>query len=107
MGVGSHNELNRQGKVVVMRGVSYLTSVLRVQFPPLCLLTDLGRFQATLMYLYTDEIDFAPFGSKANRELRKPELLSKADDTIPKPSPKSIYRVADMVRATSMEMVTN
>ena len=73
----------------------------------LALLTDLGRFQAIVMYLYTDEIDFAPFGSKANRELRKPELLSTAEDTIPRPSPKSIYRVADMVRATNMRMIAN
>ena len=49
------------------------------------------------MYLYTDEIDFAPFGSKANRELRIPELVSGEADTIPRPSPKSIYRIADMV----------
>ena len=50
------------------------------------------------MYLYTDEIDFAPFGSKANRELRIPELVSGEVDTIPRPSPKSVYRIADMVR---------
>ncbi|KAF9779444.1 hypothetical protein BJ322DRAFT_1167329 [Thelephora terrestris] len=73
-----HNELNHQGKVVVLRGVSYLT------------------FQAIVMYLYTGEIDFAPFGSKANRELRTPEFLSTEEDTIPRPSPKSIYRIADM-----------
>jgi len=48
------------------------------------------------MYLYTDEIDFAPFGSKANRELRIPELVSGETDTIPRPSPKSIYRIADI-----------
>ena len=107
VGEGSHDELGRHGKVVVIRGISYLTSV-RMLFPSvLALLTDLGRFQAIVMYLYTDEIDFAPFGSKANRELRKPELLSTAEDTIPRPSPKSIYRVADMVRATSMRMIAN
>jgi hypothetical protein len=50
------------------------------------------------MYLYTDEIDFAPFGSRANREQRIPELASGDADTIPRPSPKSIYRIADMVR---------
>ena len=50
------------------------------------------------MYLYTGEIDFAPFGSKANRELRIPELMSGEADTIPRPSPKSIYRIADLVR---------
>ena len=50
------------------------------------------------MYLYTDEIDFAPFGSRVSRELRIPELASGNADTIPRPSPKSIYRIADMVR---------
>jgi hypothetical protein len=50
------------------------------------------------MYLYTDEIDFAPFGSRVSRELRIPELASGNVDTIPRPSPKSIYRIADMVR---------
>jgi hypothetical protein len=53
------------------------------------------------MYLYTDEIDFAPFGSRTNRELRIPELASGNADTIPRPSPKSIYRIADMVRVNN------
>ena len=39
------------------------------------------------MYLYTDEIDFAPFGSKANRQLRIPELVSREAGAIPRPSP--------------------
>ena len=59
------------------------------------------------MYLYTGEIDFAPFGSKANRELRTPELLSKEEDTIPRPSPKSIYRIADMVGAENAAAIAN
>jgi hypothetical protein len=59
------------------------------------------------MHLYTGEIDFAPFGSKANRELRTPELLSTEEDTIPRPSPKSIYRAADMVGAKTMMIFTN
>ena len=53
------------------------------------------------MYLYTDEIDFAPFGSRVNRELRIPELVSEEADTIPRPSPKSVYRIADMVRVNN------
>ena len=59
------------------------------------------------MYLYTGEIDFAPFGSKANHELRTPELLSTGEGTIPRPSPKSVYRVADMVRATNLVEIAN
>ena len=105
-GAGFRDELDRQGKVVVLRGVSYLTLV-TVDFPSPYLLTDLGRFQALVMYLYTGEIDFAPFGSKSNRELRTPELLSTAEDTIPRPSPKSIYRIADMVSATTVATIAN
>ena len=103
---GFRNELNRQGKVVVLRGVSYLTSV-RVLFSLLYFLTRLGSFRAIIMYLYTGEIDFAPFGSKANRELRSLELLSTEEDTIPRPSPKSIYRIADMVRANHQTTITS
>ena len=96
---GSRNELDHQGKVVVLRSVPYLTSV-KVLFYLLHLpLTEpFDRFRAVVMYLYTGEIDFAPFGSKENRELRAPELLPKEEGTIPRPSPKSIYRIADMVR---------
>ena len=103
---GFRNELNHQGKVVVLRGVSYLTSV-RASFPLLHLLTRFCSFRAIVMYLYTGEIDFAPFGSKANRELRAPELLSTEEAAIPRPSPKSIYRIADMVRAKDTTTITN
>ena len=105
---GSRNELDHRGKVVILRGVPYLTSV-KVLFSLLYLpLTEpFGRFRAIVMYLYTGEIDFAPFGSKENRELRAPELLSKEEGTVPRPSPKSIYRVADMVRARDAWTITN
>ena len=103
---GFRNELNHQGKVVVLRGVSYLTSV-GALFPLLHLLTKLCSFRAIVMYLYTGEIDFAPFGSKANRELRTPELLSPEEDIIPRPSPKSIYRIADMARTRNTIAITN
>ena len=59
------------------------------------------------MYLYTGEIDFAPFGSKANRELRTPGLLATVEETIPKPSPKSIHRIAGMVSATNVATIAN
>lgn len=52
-------------------------------------------FQAFLMYLYTDVIEFAPFGSKENRKSRSTEIVDPSDDKIPRPSPKSIYRLAD------------
>jgi len=49
------------------------------------------------MYLYTDAIEFAPFGSKENRRSRSAEIVTPSDDKIPRPSPKSIYRLADKV----------
>jgi hypothetical protein len=49
------------------------------------------------MYLYTDEIEFAPFGSEENRRSRSAEIASRSNDRFPRPSPKSIYRLADKV----------
>ena len=106
LGEGFYNELNRQGKVVVLRDVSYLTSV-TVDFPSPYLLTNLGRFQALVMYLYTSEIDFRPVGPRPYRELHAPGLSSEEEDTIPRPSPKSIYRIADMVRTTNVAIIAN
>jgi len=56
----------------------------------------LDRFQALLRYLYTDEIEFAPWGSAERREARAREKISWSYG-IPRPSPKSIYRLADKV----------
>ena len=50
------------------------------------------------MYLYTDTIEFAPFGSEENRRLRSEEIVTPSDDRALRPSPKSIYRLADKVR---------
>ena len=50
------------------------------------------------MYLYTNTMEFAPFGSEENRRSRSAEFVVPSDDKIPKPSPKSIYRFADKVR---------
>ena len=47
------------------------------------------------MYLYTDAIDFAPFGSEENRRSRSTEIANPSEDKVPRPSPKSIYRLAD------------
>ena len=55
-----------------------------------------NRFQALLRYLYTNEIEFAPWGSA---ERRKARILEETSELygIPKPSPKSVYRLADKV----------
>ena len=55
-----------------------------------------SRFQALLRYLYTNEIEFAPWGSAERRKARTLETASESYG-IPKPSPKSIYRLADKV----------
>ena len=54
------------------------------------------------MYLYTDVIEFAPFGSDENRRSRRAEVVKSSDDKIPRPSPKSIYRLADKVCTPSL-----
>jgi hypothetical protein len=54
------------------------------------------RFQALLRYLYTNEIEFAPWGSTERRKARSLEKISESYG-IPKPSPKSVYRLADKV----------
>jgi len=57
------------------------------------------RFQAFLLYLYTGYIEFAPYGSEENRKWRAAEISSISEDSIPRPSPKSTYRLADKVSA--------
>ena len=54
------------------------------------------------MYLYTDVIEFAPFRSEENRKSRSADVVNLSDDKVPRPSPKSIYRLADKVRTDSL-----
>ena len=56
------------------------------------------------MYLYTDAIEFAPFGSEKNRRSRSEEIVNSSDDKVPRPSPKSIYRLADKVFSTALDL---
>ena len=70
------------------RPVSYLFGA--------CAEVTCNRFQALLRYLYTDEIKFAPWRSMKGRKARRSGDLSDLYG-IPKPSPKSIYRLADKV----------
>ena len=58
------------------------------------------------MYLYTGVIEFAPFGSDENRGLRRAEFVKHSDDKVPRPSPKSIYRLADKVRTSSFHFAS-
>ena len=57
------------------------------------------------MYLYTDTIEFAPFGSEENRRSRSVEIVTPYDDKVPRPSPKSIYRLADKVRLQPSQFI--
>ena len=61
-----------------------------------------GRFQAFLLYLYTKSINFASFGSDENCRSRSHEIAWVSEEEIPKPSPKSIYRLADKVSEPSL-----
>ena len=49
-----------------------------------------------LCYLYTKETEFALWGSTERRKARALERISESYG-IPKPSPKSVYRLADKV----------
>jgi hypothetical protein len=85
------------GKVAVIEDVAFITyvtyffitsvNVLRI----MCI-----RFQAFLRYLYTNEIEFAPWGSAERRKARAIKTTPESYG-IPKPSPKSIYRLASKV----------
>ena len=55
------------------------------------------------MYLYTCAIEFAPFGSEENRRSRRTEIVDSSDCKVPRPSPKSIYRLADKVCSECLE----
>ena len=58
-------------------------------------------FQALLRYLYTNKIEFAPWGSAERRKARSHEIISESYG-IPKPSPKSIYRLANKVSTNTL-----
>ena len=64
------------------------------------------RFQALLRYLYTDEIEFAPWGSVERRRARALEKIPESYG-IPKPSPKSVYRLADKVIISHLPRVNS
>jgi len=65
-----------------------------------------NRFQAMLRYLYTDEIEFAPWGSAERRAVRALEKISGSYG-IPKPSPKSVYRLADKVTSSHVPLANS
>ncbi|KAF9785422.1 hypothetical protein BJ322DRAFT_829530 [Thelephora terrestris] len=76
-GCENYEERLEKGKVVKVSDIAFVT------------------FQAFLMYLYTNVIEFAPFGSQENRRSRSAEIINSSDEEVPRPSPKSIYRLAD------------
>jgi len=59
-----------------------------------------------LYFLYTGEIEFAPFSSDPRRE---PPAQARTGDwsakRLPSPSAKSIYRLADMVTTPTLFVV--
>ena len=61
-------------------------------------LTCYCSFEAMLYFLYTGEIRFAPFRSYTGHQLLTQERAGNRNATsLPSPSAKSIYRLADMV----------
>jgi len=86
------------GKVVVIEDVAFVTYVPSSSSRE-CTKITCNRFQAMLRYLYTDEIEFAPWGSVERRKARALEKISESYG-IPKPSPKSVYRLADKVTSS-------
>jgi len=75
-----HRELDNKGKIVRIHDVAFVT------------------FQAFIFYLYTGQIEFAPLGSRIPSTVEVPAPHKRK---IPRPSPKSIYRLADKVCASS------
>jgi hypothetical protein len=90
-----YKEPARTGRVIKIQDVAFITFVHPIIY--LFTLSTCGSFQAFLLYLYTDSIEFASFGSKVNRRSRSAEIAWTLRGEIPKPSPKSIYRLADKV----------
>jgi hypothetical protein len=93
-----YKEHVRMGRVIKIQDVAFVTCV-HSKIYSLTLSTG-DSFQAFLLYLYTDSIGFALFGSKENRRSRSSEIAWALEGEIPEPSPKSIYRLADKVSST-------
>ncbi|KAF9778364.1 hypothetical protein BJ322DRAFT_495081 [Thelephora terrestris] len=74
---GEYQEHPEKGKVIKIQDMAFIT------------------FQAFVLYLYTNSIEFAPYGTEDNRKPRSAEIISVSENSIPRPSPKSIYRLAD------------
>ena len=95
----SNDEPTRTGKVAIIRDMGAVTCVeysLFLTNSPI-LLVD-RSFEAMICFLYTGEIEFAPFTSDPRHEL--PAQTRTGDwstGKLPSPSAKSIYRLADKV----------
>ena len=95
---GETETASHVGKVVVIDDVAFVTYV-GLLSPYSRTKITCNRFQAVLRYLYTDEIEFAPWGSTERRKARTLEKISESYG-IPKPSPKSVYRLANKVTSS-------
>lgn len=49
------------------------------------------------MYLYTGSLEFAVYEFEGECRSRSTETISSSEDSVPRPSPMSIYRLADKV----------
>jgi len=84
------------GTVVVIDDIAFVRDAGLLPFSCSRLSNPRGRFQALLCYLYTNEVEFAPWGSAEGRGARALEETADPFDP-PRPSPKSIYRLAGKV----------
>ena len=85
------------GKVAIVRDMAAVTYAKHIADQS-SYLTCCCSFEAMLYFLYTGEIEFAPFRSDPRRQLPVQERSGDWGTVrLPSPSAKSIYRLADMV----------
>lgn len=84
-----HGEYAGKGKVVKILDMAFVTWVQSVGLPNALLM--LLQAQAFLMHLYTNAIEFAPFGSEENRRSRNAEIVTPSNGNVLRPSPKTTY----------------
>lgn len=97
-GTTTHECCVGTGRIIRIQDIAFITYV-SSEMRPSHYLKHFGRFQALLFYPYTGSIKFAPYGSKEDRGSRSTEVVFPPNDPVPRPSPKSIYRLADKVHS--------
>jgi len=95
----------RMGKVAIIRDMGAVTCVMYNHHNDSPTLPAGRRFEAMLYFLYTGEINFAPFSPDPHRDL--PAQARTGDwsmGKLPSPSAKSVYRLADKVTSFAYDL---